>query len=259
MPSFIDTHSHVFLEEFDEDRQEVIERCREVGLKRLLLPNIDDESVDRLFRTCDGYPGYCIPMMGLHPTSVDSQWRSRLQKIRDVFSRRQDIIAVGEVGMDLYWDKTYEKEQTESLREQCQWALDMDLPLVLHCRNAFDEIFRVLSDFRHTALRGVFHSFTGEASELDRILGLDGFMVGINGIATYKKSAIPSVLDRIPLDRMLLETDCPYLAPVPKRGRRNESSFLLYTLEFLAQKLGIEVEELADRTTRNAESLFRLQ
>ena len=253
----IDTHSHLFTEEFTNDLPEVILRAREAGVIRIYMPNIDTSSVSDMLKVSEEYPGYCLPMIGLHPTSVNKGYQQELDKLEDLLaSTAARFTAIGEVGMDLYWDKTFQKEQEDTLRQQIQWALRYDLPLVIHCREAFNELYTIMSDYRDNSLRGIFHSFTGSADEASRFLSFDGFMLGINGVLTFKKSLLPGVLTRVPLERIVIETDSPYLAPVPHRGKRNETSFIRYTLAHLASIYGKETELIADITTNNARKVF---
>lgn len=253
----VDTHSHLFTEEFNADLPEVMERAREAGISRIYMPNIDASTVDDLLRVCRAYEGYCFPMLGLHPTSVGEGFQAELDALKPLLDEPEHpFVAIGEVGLDLYWDKTFRREQEEALRQQIAWALEYDLPLVIHCREAFDELYDVMCDYRHTSLRGIFHSFTGTAEDARRLLSFEGFMLGINGVLTFKKSTLPGVLTNVPLGRLVLETDSPYLAPVPYRGKRNESAYIRFTLAHLASVYGRGVEEVAEQTTENAGKLF---
>jgi len=253
----IDTHSHLFTEEFDDDLPEVMSRAREAGVGRIYMPNIDASTVEALLRVCRAYKGYCFPMLGLHPTSVNAGYQAELDTMKPMLDEpSHPFIAVGEVGLDLYWDKTFRHEQEDAFRQQIAWALEYDLPLVIHCREAFDELYAIMCDYRQTSLRGIFHSFTGSAEDARRLLSFEGFMLGINGVLTFKKSNLPGVLTGVPLERVVLETDSPYLAPVPHRGKRNESAFVRYTLAHVASVYGRDVEEVADVTTKNAKKVF---
>lgn len=258
MMRLIDTHSHIFLEEFDQDRSEVVKRARNAGVECLILPNIDKDSLERLNETCRAYPDFCRGMLGLHPTSVDASWRAQLSDIRSFGASMEKVVGIGEIGMDLYWDRAFLQEQMEALDAQVQWALEEDLPVSIHCRNAYEELLEVLAPYRSSALKGVFHCFSGTAGDLKRCLEFPGMMIGVGGSFTYKKSAQSPLLPSIPLDRMVMETDCPYLPPVPKRGCRNESSFVAYTLSFVARYLEKEEEYLALETSKNARRLFGL-
>lgn len=254
----IDTHSHLFVEEFNEDLPSVIQRAKEVGVERIFMPNIDDGSLENMMRVCARYPDYCYPMLGYHPTSVDS---SSIEKVRQMKTRLvpgHPFIAIGEVGVDLYWDKTYLLEQQEILDEQIQWALEWNLPLVIHCREAFAELFDVLKPYKGTLLKGVFHSFTGTVDEAQKALEYGNFMLGINGVVTFKKSVLPEVLKHVPLDRLVLETDSPYLAPTPFRGKRNESAFVGKVADKLADIYGISTSEICSITSKNALKVFEI-
>ena len=254
----IDTHSHIFSEEFKEDLPEVIARAKEIGVEKIFMPNIDDTSLEDMLNVCRAYPGYCFPMVGFHPTSVEGP--DAIYKVKEMKKRLVEghpYIAVGEVGLDLYWDKTWLKEQQLILDEQIQWALEWNLPLVIHCREAFPELFQVLEPYKHTALTGVFHSFTGTVDEVRELMDYSRFMIGINGVVTFKKSTLPEALKEVPLTRLVLETDSPYLAPVPFRGKRNESSYVKRVAVRLAELYGMEIGEVEWQTTVNALKVFK--
>lgn len=253
----IDTHSHLFVEEFTDDLPEVIQRAKEVGITYVLMPNIDDTTVADMLNVCNAYPGYCFPMIGFHPTSVDGESMEKVKTMKGLLTEGHPYIAIGEVGLDLYWDKTYLKEQQQVLDEQIHWALEYDLPLVIHCREAFSELFEVLAPYKNTQLSGIFHSFTGTPEEMEQVLDYDRFMIGINGVVTFKKSTLPQILQTVALERLVLETDAPYLAPVPYRGKRNESSYIIKTAEMLAGVYGMDIEDVKRQTTRNALKVFK--
>lgn len=256
----IDTHSHIFSEEFKEDLPEVIARAKEIGVEKIFMPNIDDTSVEDMLNVCQAYPGYCFPMVGFHPTSVEGP--DAIYKVKEMKKRLVEghpYIAVGEVGLDLYWDKTWLKEQQLILDEQIQWALEWNLPLVIHCREAFPELFQVLEPYKHTALTGVFHSFTGTVDEARELMDYSRFMIGINGVVTFKKSTLPEVLQEVPLTKLVLETDSPYLAPVPFRGKRNETSYVKRVAMKLAELYGMEIGEVERQTTENALKVFKIR
>jgi TatD DNase family protein len=255
----IDTHSHLFVEEFNEDLPEVIRRAQEVGVTHVFMPNIDDTTVEDMLRVCADYPGYCYPMLGFHPTSVDGDVMHKVRKMKERLVEGHPYIAIGEVGLDLYWDKSWLKEQEAVLDEQIQWALEWDLPLVIHCREAFPELFRILTPYKDTDLRGVFHSFTGTTDEALELMAYPHFMVGINGVVTFKKSNLPEVLKEVPLDRLVLETDSPYLAPVPFRGKRNESAYVVRVAARLAELYGIEIGNVERKTAENALKVFKIR
>ncbi len=254
----IDTHSHLFVEEFTEDLPAVVDRARAAGVSKVLMPNIDDTTVEDMLEVCAVYKGYCFPMIGFHPTSVDADSAPRIRNMKKRLSGEHPYIAIGEVGMDLYWDKTYLKEQQKALDEQIQWALEYRLPLVLHCREAFPELFEVLAPYKNTELNGIFHSFTGTSEEAEQVLEYSRFVFGINGVVTFKKSTLPEILTRIPLDRIVLETDSPYLAPVPFRGKRNESSYIKNVAMKLAEIYGMDFEKVDRITTDNALKVFKM-
>ena len=252
----IDTHSHLFLEEFSEDLPQVIERARSAGITHIFMPNIDSTTIDSMLSVCNTYNDYCFPMIGLHPTSVNADYEKELEIVARELKSFNKYIAIGEVGMDLYWDKTFLKEQQIVLDKQINWALEYDLPVVIHCRDAFGYIYNVLEPYKNTSLKGVFHSFTGTDDEAARILEFSGFLIGINGVVTFKKSRLPEVLTKIPLEKIVLETDSPYLTPVPNRGKRNESAYVKDTLMKVSEIYGMSPEAVGDVTSENALKVF---
>ena len=254
----IDTHSHIFESEFLDDLPEVITRAKEVGVQKIFLPNIDDTTVDAMLEVCRQYPGYCYPMLGFHPTSVDADVLKKVKEMKKRLTKGHPYIAIGEVGLDLYWDKTYIKEQKQVLEEQIQWGLEDDLPLVIHCREAFPELFEVLRPYKETKLSGVFHSFTGTVEEAEELVDYTRFMIGVNGVVTFKKSTLPDALKIIPMERLVLETDSPYLAPVPFRGKRNETSYVKRVALKLAELYEMEIGEVERQTTANALKVFKI-
>ena len=254
----IDTHTHLFVEEFAEDLPMVIQRAKEIGVEKVFMPNIDDESLEDMLRVCTRYSGFCYPMLGYHPTSVDASSFEKVMRMKERLVPGHPFIAIGEVGLDLYWDKTYLREQQLVLDEQIRWALEWNLPLVIHCREAFAELFDVLKTYKNTGLKGVFHSFTGTQAEAQEALEYDNFMLGINGVVTFKKSSLPEVLKQVPLNRLVLETDSPYLAPTPFRGKRNESSFVVKVADKLAEIYEVSASEICSITTENALKVFEI-
>ncbi|MCF0199392.1 MAG: TatD family hydrolase [Bacteroidaceae bacterium] len=257
LPPVIDTHSHLYEPEFDADRDDAIERARQAGVEHLLLPNINRESIGPMLRLCEQYPGYCHPMMGLHPEDVKSDFQDTLDAMQSLLTAPDPpYIAVGEVGLDFYWDETFRKEQFEAFEQQICWARDLRLPLVIHARKAQREIVEAMKRHHDEGLTGVFHCFGGSVEEAKELLQFDGFVLGIGGVLTFKKSPLPEVVRSVPLDRLVLETDCPYLAPVPHRGQRNESAFVADVLRKLADVLGKSVEEVEMVTTATAERVF---
>lgn len=256
MTLLTDTHTHLFTEEFDKDRDLAIIRARESGVYRLFMPNIDDTSVESLLATCKSHSA-CYPMIGLHPTSVDAEWEKRLAVIEKWLRGPETFYAIGEVGIDLYWDKTFRSEQMKAFDIQIQWALEFGLPLSIHSRNAYPEVLEVLEPYRkEPALCGIFHCFSGTSEDALRLLDYERFMLGINGTVTYKKSTLPEVLKNIPLERLVLETDSPYLSPVPHRGKRNESAYLVNVAEKLSDIFGLPLGKIASQTTENALKVF---
>ncbi|MCL1934590.1 MAG: TatD family hydrolase [Candidatus Azobacteroides sp.] len=251
----IDSHTHLFSEEFDSDRDFVIQRAIEAGIRLFCLPNIDTESVERLHQVSDQYSACCFPMMGLHPTSVKAHYQHDLEVIKTELNKRE-YIAIGEIGLDLYWDQTFLNEQIHVFEEQLRWSIDRDLPVVIHTREAFPQVFESLYKVGIERLRGVFHSFGGTREELEEIVLCKNFMIGINGVITYKKANFRDYLPMFPLERIVLETDSPYLSPTPFRGKRNEPAYLLHTAAKLAEVYNLPIEKIAEVTTENARRLF---
>lgn len=254
----IDTHSHIYSEEFENDLDDVISRAKQAGVEKILLPNIDASSLDSLHRVSDQYAGYCIPMLGLHPTSVGGDFSCQLELIKEQFGKRK-YIAIGEIGLDLYWDKTYEREQKLAFEEQLRWSIEYDLPVAIHSRDAIPECIACIKNIGADQLRGVFHSFGGTETELNDILSLENFLLGINGVVTFKNSTLSTVLKQTDLSHIMIETDAPYLAPVPYRGKRNESSYTVKVAEKLAEIYNVTLEEVGEITTENAKKLFGLE
>ncbi|MBU2018208.1 MAG: TatD family hydrolase [Bacteroidetes bacterium] len=254
---FIDTHSHIYQPDFDEDRTEAMQRAFQNNIQQILLPNIDCETIPRVLQLVEQFPHQAFGMLGLHPSHVKENWEEELRALLELKDRSK-WVAIGEIGMDLYWDKTYIEEQKQAFRLQIQWAKDWKLPIVIHAREAFQEIFEILDEVMDERLSGVFHCFTGGKEEVEHILNYPNFYFGIGGVATYKKAALDEVIQMIPSEKLILETDAPYLSPVPFRGKRNESSYLIHTAEKVADVLNIKLSELAELTTRNAQKLFEL-
>lgn len=255
----IDTHSHIYLEEFKTDLPEVVSRAKAAGVIKLFLPNIDTSTIGSLLDVTSQYPDYCFPMIGLHPTSVNDTFESELSQMECLLKDNKSMIAIGEVGMDLYWDTTFKREQEIALDKQIQWSLEYKLPLVIHSRNSFNELYTVLKNYSKEPVSGIFHSFTGSLEEAEHLLEFENFKLGINGVVTFKKSELPEVLKQIPIGKIVLETDSPYLTPVPHRGKRNESSYIRFTLEKLSEIYQISAEEAAGITTKNALKVFKME
>jgi len=252
----IDTHTHLYLPEFDADRDEVVDRAAVNGISKMLLPNIDTNSVKQMLDLVSRYPGICFPMTGLHPTSVKEDYLSQLETLEKLITENK-IIAIGEIGIDLYWDKTFLKEQIISFRQQIRFALQNKLPVVIHSRDAFPEVFSVLDEFNGEKLTGVFHAFTGNINDAEKALNM-GFKLGIGGIVTFKNSGLDKIVKEIGPDNLILETDSPYLAPVPYRGKRNESSYICIINKKLAEIFNISEEKMAEITYLNSVALFNL-
>ncbi len=252
---FVDTHAHLYLDKFNEDIDEVVMRARQFGVERIFLPNIDLDSIVGLKKLCTEYPGFFYGMMGLHPCDVKSDYHDVLTIMRAELNSGQ-YVAVGEIGIDLYWDKTTLDIQKEAFRIQCEWAKEMDLPVAIHARESFDEIFEVLDSVNDDSLKGVFHCFTGNEEQVKRVMGFGGFMFGIGGVITYPKSDLALVLKSVPLEMIVLETDAPFLSPQPFRSKRNESSYLKFVAEKLASVYNLTIEEIGEATTENSMRLF---
>lgn len=257
--TLIDTHSHIYLPEFDEDRDAVVSRAIDAGVRTVLLPNIDASTMPALLDMVAAYPALCRPMAGLHPTSVAEGYAAELDSVRRDLDNVGGLVAVGEIGLDLYWDTTYRRQQMEAFDAQLDMAAEHDLPVVIHCRNAFDDMMDILENhLRVHDIRGVAHSFTGTVCQAERLMSDTNLYVGVNGIVTFKKSDLPQVLRHIPIDRVVPETDAPYLAPVPHRGRRNESVFVVDVVRKIAEVYGLDFDKTAAVMEANARKLFEL-
>ena len=254
---FIDTHIHIDGMEFDDDRQEVIQRARHAGASAMLVPAIDLQTAHKVQTLCQAYPGYLYPMIGLHPEEVRADYVAVIDQMRAL--PLDGCVAIGEVGLDFYWSREFEKEQLDAFERQVQWACEVHLPLMIHCRKAQNEIVKIMRKYRGQLCGGVFHCFTGNDHEARELLEFDGFALGIGGVLTFKKSNLPLLLPSVPLERIVLETDAPYMAPVPMRGKRNESAFLTYVIQKMAECYNIPPEKVAETTTDNAKRIFRLQ
>jgi len=256
---FIDTHTHIDGEEFASDRDAVVARAKAAGCAAMFVPAIDLPSVSTVLDTCSRYPGYAYPMIGLHPEEVRHDWREVLAEMHRRLVPGSPFIAVGEVGIDYYWSREYEKEQLEAFEAQVQWSVETRLPLMIHCRKAQNELVRILRRYERHLAGGVFHCFTGNGKEAEELLSFDGFMLGIGGVLTFKNSHLPEVLSSsVPIGRVVLETDSPYMAPVPHRGKRNESAFIVDVISKLAECYGLSADEVARLTTSNTFDVFPL-
>ena len=253
---FTDTHAHLYDEAFISEEDQAVERAVQAGVTRMILPDIDSQTREAMFSLADRHEGKLFPCLGLHPTSIGADWEKELAALEGWLSRK--IYAIGEIGMDCYWSKEFIREQQEALRIQLELADRLDLPVIIHSRESTELIINVLKECRHLNLRGVFHAYSGSIETYRQIERLGDWYIGIGGVLTYKKASIAETVKEIPLDRILLETDCPYLTPVPFRGKRNESSYIPHIAARLSEILGKGIEEIAETTTANAEKLFRI-
>lgn len=279
----IDTHTHLDAEEFEEDRAEAFARAREAGVGKVFLPAIDVKTTHAVLALSREYPGYAYPMIGLHPEEVKADWKDQLAELRKILEehriignanpagdscnanpaddspRISDFIAIGEIGLDYYWSREFEQEQLEAFEEQVKWSVETRLPLMIHCRKAQNEMVHLLRQYQKELPGGVFHCFTGNQKEAEELLSFDNFVLGIGGVSTFKSSHLREDLPAaVPMNRIILETDSPYMAPVPYRGKRNESAFVIEVLKTLAKAYGVSEEEFAEQTNKNVESVFQL-
>ena len=266
MIKFIDTHCHLDGEEFDADRLEVMQRAREAGCKAIFLPAIDLKSSERILQLCQQHSDFLFPMIGLHPEEVRADWRDQLSAIKALLtshlspltSHLTPLTSIGEVGLDFYWSREFEQEQLLAFEEQVQWSVETRLPLMIHCRKAQNEMVQILKRYARELPGGVFHCFTGNEKEAAELLQFDSFVLGIGGVSTFKKSHLPEVLPAVvPLDRIVLETDAPYMTPVPHRGQRNEPAFIVNVLQRLAEAYGVAPEEVSHHTNATVMRVFR--
>ncbi|MCC7333081.1 MAG: TatD family hydrolase [Flavobacteriales bacterium] len=253
----VDTHTHLYSEQFDEDRSEVVKRAIELGVKKMFLPNIDRTSVSGMLALQNQFPENCFAMMGLHPTSVNENFQEELKFIKEQLES-SDFCAIGEIGIDLYWDKSFLQQQQDAFRIQIDWAKQKNLPIVIHCRDSFDEIFEILDEKNDESLSGIFHCFTGNLVQAQKILNYGKFKLGIGGVVTYKNSTLGEVLKQVDSSHIVLETDSPYLAPVPHRGKRNESCYITHVAQKLSEIYETSIEDIANITTQNALEVFRI-
>jgi TatD DNase family protein len=258
IPTLIDTHAHLYAKEFLEDFDQVIARAQEKGVSKILLPNIDQESIARMHFLSQAHPKLFIPMMGIHPCYVTKEWEKQVNTVETHLSQANNYCAVGEIGIDLYWDKTLLDQQKKSFRAQIKLAIKYKLPIVIHARASFDEIFDIIDAENCPELTGVFHCFTGSTDQAHRIINYGGFKIGIGGVVTYKNAGLDQVVAQIPLEHLLLETDSPYLPPVPYRGKRNESAYVSVVANKIAELHDVSPTKIAEITTHNATALFGL-
>jgi TatD DNase family protein len=252
----IDTHCHLDGEEFHEDLDIVVTRAREAGVTAIGVPGIDLKSCDTVLEVCRRYPGYCFPMLGLHPEEVRADWEEVLARIKPFLNKG---VCIGEVGLDFYWSREFEREQIEAFEEQVRWSVELGLPLMIHCRKAQNELVTLLKRFKNQLPGGVFHCFTGNELEARELLQFDRFVLGIGGVLTFKKSKLPETLQAVvPLERIVLETDSPYMAPVPMRGQRNEPAFVAHVAQRLAETYGVSVSEVTRQTDENCKKVLNI-
>ena len=264
--NYIDTHCHLDGEEFRDDVDAVVQRAREAGCTKIFVPAIDHASCATVLDVCCRYPGYCYPMLGLHPEEVRPDWQEVLASIKQQLPLLLERVggeaplAIGEIGLDFYWSREFEAQQLLAFEEQVRWSVEMQLPLMIHCRKAQNEMVTILKRYAKELPGGVFHCFTGNEQEARQLLEFDGFALGIGGVFTFKKSHLPEVLPAcVPLDRIVLETDAPYMAPVPMRGQRNEPSYIVHVIDKLAAAYGVSAEEICRQTNENVERIFGIK
>lgn len=254
---FIDTHTHLYSKEFNADRKAQIEKAIANGIGEFYLPNIDASSIEVMLELEQQFPQHCFAMMGLHPCSVDANWEEELKTVKEWLEKRK-FLAVGEIGIDLYWDKTHFEAQKTAFRQQIDWALEYNYPISIHCREAFDPIYEILSSYS-TLPKSVFHCFSGNLEQANKIIALGGFKLGIGGVVTFKNAGLDKVIEQIDLEHLVLETDAPYLAPVPFRGKRNEPSYILEVARKIAEIKNLSLNEVAKTTSLNAKYIFKNQ
>lgn len=255
---FIDTHTHLFSDQFSEDIDETLKRAFDGQITKLFLPNIDEASIEPMMELAKKYPENCFPMMGLHPCSVTENFKEVLSSMKELLEKHK-FYAIGETGLDLHWDKSTLEIQKEALRTQIEWAKEYNLPIVIHARESYDELFQVFDELNDDRLNGVFHCFTGTKEQADHIINYGGFKLGLGGVLTFKNSGLAETVAQIDMKYLMLETDSPYLAPAPHRGKRNESSYLYYVASKLAEVKDMTIEEVGEITTANALDLFQIK
>lgn len=253
----IDTHAHIYLEEFKDQWEELFAECADKGLKSIYLPNIDKSTIPNLKELSKLSPDVCFPMMGLHPGSVKEDYLEELEAVRvELFDQTSNYVAVGEIGLDLYWDKSFFEAQKHAFREQITWAKELQLPIVIHVRDTFEETFEIIDELNDDKLKGIFHCFTGNIEQANHIISYGDFMLGVGGILTFKNAGLDKVIEKISLDHLVLETDSPYLTPHPHRGKQNKPSYLPIIAEKLAEVKNVSKEFVIDSTSENAFTIF---
>lgn len=250
-----DTHTHLYSKDFDSDRTQLIQKAIDNGVKRFFMPNVDDESIAPMFQVEKQFPDTCFAMMGLHPCSVTGTYQKEIQVIKYWLNKRK-FVAIGEIGIDLYWDKTFFAQQQDAFRTQIQLAQQYNLPYVIHSRNSFNEVMEIVAEFKEDAPKAIFHCFSGTVEQAEQVVKFGNFKLGIGGVVTFKNSGLDKVVEAIDLKHLVLETDAPYLAPMPHRGKRNEPDYLLLIAKKIAEIKNISVEEVATVTTQNSIDIF---
>lgn len=260
MIQLTDTHTHIYSEQFSEDRNEVIQRSIDQGVDRLFLPNIDSESIDAMLQVQKDFPKNCFPMMGVHPCSINENWKQELETARKyLFDQKEiDFCAVGEIGLDYYWDTTHKEEQKTAFRQQIEWAKELKLPIIIHVRDSFDDSIEIVEELNDENLSGIFHCFTGTKTEAERVIALGDFYIGLGGVLTFKNSTLRDEIIDIDLKHIVLETDSPYLTPAPFRGKRNESTYVKLVAEHLAKVKNVPLAEIAQITNENSRLVFKI-
>jgi len=253
---FIDTHTHLFSDQFKDDVDQVIEKALGLGVEKFYLPNIDLASINRMYEISDRYPENCFPMMGLHPCSVKEDYQEVLPKLKAELDSGRSFSAVGEIGLDYHWDLTFKEQQKEALRIQIEWAKEKKIPIVLHTRNSFDDTLEIVQELNDENLSGIFHCFTGTVEEAEKVFELENFYLGIGGVITFKNSGVDKIVAQLPIEKLLLETDSPYLAPTPFRGKRNESTYIPNIAQKVADTMNLTLEQVAKHTSDNAKKIF---
>jgi TatD DNase family protein len=255
-PIMIDTHSHIYLADFYSDRDEVIARAKQAGVSHIILPNIDSSSTQAVLSLASSEPDFFHPAMGLHPTSVKADFEQELAHVEQQL-RQHNFCAIGEIGMDLYWDKSFLEEQKIAFKQQLSWAIEYKLPVIIHVRDAFQETLTIIRQYNCPELRGIFHSFSGSLNIANEIIALGGFKLGINGVVTFNNAKLPQTLAKIPLENIVLETDAPFLTPAPFRGKRNEPAYLSHITNKLAEIYFCSQEKIIKKTTENSQEIFK--
>ena len=253
--SLTDTHTHLYSKEFDSNRNDLIQQAIDSGITRLFMPNVDSESIPGMFQVEKQFPNNCFAMMGLHPCSVGAKYQQELQVVEYWLNKRK-FVAIGEIGIDLYWDKTFFEQQQDAFRMQIQLAKKYNLPYVIHSRNSFDEVFEIVSEFKNDNIKAIFHCFSGNIEQAEKVIDLGNFKLGIGGVVTFKNSGLDKVVEAIDLKHLVLETDAPYLAPIPHRGKTNNPEYLILIAKKIAEIKNISLEEVVEVTTQNSKDIF---